>query len=406
MPLIWFDSRRPMSKKSGKSEAGSATSLSEGPDQGKGMTDSACDLGYQSMSCSTATDISKSTCSFLDSGLIEEEPHAESESAMSKVKFDSGYCADVAGEASDKRVQIQAKLLHTPLSFKDIYRQNRDGDTLLHVACMEGWADVVWNFIRETPHPDLLDIKNDAGQASLHIAVRCGHRHIVRFLVVSGATIDARDEAGCTPLHLACRAGSWPLVQEFLSPITQEVDFLRLKYKVEVQNSKSQIEQLLLQRTYAGDTPFHLAVCSGSRELVEHLLVLTPDPNAQERYEGNTALHQACRMQREDLAELLLRSGRMHINAQNYAHQTALHSTWPLYRAQPHSKALLRIVMLLREHGGQPLQDPGSEDEDSYEEEDEEDEDEEEDEERNEEGAEDRPFRIITLLVNDTAHSA
>lgn len=362
------------------------------------MSDSVSDLGYQSMSCSTATDISKSTCSFLDSGVIEEEPYEEG-SGDAK----SGYSAGAAAEVGEQKGSVQTRLLHTTLPLKDIYTQDKEGDTLLHIACMEGWTALVCKFIRQTPHPDLLDIRNEAGQAPLHVAVLCNHRHVVRLLVVAGATIDMRDSRGCTPLHLACRSGSLPLVQEFLQPITQEeVDFLRLKYNVVVQNTKSEIDQLLLQRTYAGDTALHLAVRSGSRDLVEHLLMRTPDPNAQERYEGNTALHLACRFQRVDLAELLIKSGRMQINAVNYARQTPLRSTWPLYRAQPQSKALFRLVMLLRDYGGLPTNDPGSEDEDYYEEEEEDDGEEQEDNEEFESNG----FRIITLLVNDTIQNA
>lgn len=62
----------------------------------------------------------------------------------------------------------------------------------------------------------------------------------------------------------------------------KEVEFLKLRYQVAVDNGSLDVGRLLLQRTYAGDTALHLAVRSGSRALVEKLLQEhTADPNVR-----------------------------------------------------------------------------------------------------------------------------
>ncbi|CAN7938643.1 unnamed protein product, partial [Ixodes hexagonus] len=358
----------------------------------KSLTDSVEDPGYISMSGSiaTETDISKSTCSMMDSGLIEEDPpehphdhhhhrsqHPSSadDKMASSTKLDSGYI-------DAKLPGWELRLLETTLMPREIYAQDDDGDTLLHVACMEGWTQLLCKLLVHTPNPDLLDLRNDLGQTALHVAALCGHFHEARLLLVAGATVDARDHAGCTPLHVACRRGDLRVASDLLSPVTQkEADFLKLRYPVAVDNGPLDVGRLLLQRTYAGDTALHLAVRSGSKALVEELLRHTADPNIRERYCGATPLHLACRLERPDLVECLLATGRVRVNAEDYGRRTALGRAWDAHRSCPSSKALLRLVLLLRDHGGRPTRDPGSEDDDSEEEEGDSQEEEEEEEE-------------------------
>lgn len=362
----------------------SSSTRFEGMDR-KSLTDSVEDPGYMSMSGSIATesDISKSTCSMMDSGLIEEEPPHHSHHHHQQQQQHQGHPSSSEGKvASSSKLDSgyieaeppswESRLLQAPLTPKEIYAQDDDGDTLLHIACMEGWKQLLFKLIQSTPKPDLLDLRNDLGQTALHVASLCGRFDEARFLLVAGATVDARDRAGCTPLHVACKRGDLRVASDLLSPVTQkEVDFLKLRYQVAVDNGSLDVGRLLLQRTYAGDTALHLAVRSGSRALVERLLQEhTADPNVQEHYCGATPLHLACRLERPDLAECLLATGRVEVNAEDYGRRTALGRAWDAHRNCPSSKALLRLVLVLRKHGGRPLQDPGSEDSDSDSEED------------------------------------
>lgn len=129
------------------------------------------------MSCSTVTDpdiFSKSTCSgMLDSGLLEEEqPHhsgeVKGEASSSATKLDSGYIEpSPSALLSPEPPDWESQLLGRKLGVREMYAQDDDGDTLLHVAVMEGWTRLLLHIIRETPHPDLLDIQNDLGRVSV-----------------------------------------------------------------------------------------------------------------------------------------------------------------------------------------------------------------------------------------------
>lgn len=356
----------------------------------KSLTDSGYDAGYTSMSCSTVTDpdISKSTCSMLDSGLLEEDVHSHHQqqhsgevkgATLSSTKLDSGYIepgssALLSADAPD----WESQLLCRKLGVREMYAQDDDGDTLLHVAVMEGWTSLLLHIIRETPHPDLLDIQNDFGRTALHLAAFCGRHHEARLLVVAGATVDVVDDAGRTPLHVAAQRGDFRVARDLLTDVTQEeAGFLQPRYGVcPARRDPARTSALVSQRTLTGDTALHLAIGSGCLDLVELLLHHAPDPNVRERYCGATPLHLACRLGRPDLADLLLRSGRVEVNATDYGRRTPLRHVWDLHRGEPRSKELLRLVLLLRDHGGTPVVDPGSEDEseDSSEEEEEEEE--------------------------------
>lgn len=342
-------------------------------DERKSLTDSGYDAGYTSMSCSTATDpdiISKLTCSMLDSGVLDEEAHHSGDLKMaSATKLDSGYI-EPSSSALLLEEDCETQLLGRKLSVREMYAQDDDGDTLLHIAVVKGWTRLLVRVIRETPHPDLLDIPNDYGQTALHVAALCSRHHEARLLVVAGATVDARDDAGQTPLHIACRRGDCRVASDLLADVTEEeTDFLQTRYGLRPGcRDSTRSAALVSQRTLTGDTALHLAVSSGSLDLVELLLRHVPDPNVRERYCGATPLHLACRLGRPDLADVLLRSGRVDVNATDYGRRTALRHLWDAQRQNPRSKDLLRLVLLLRDHGGTPIVDPGSEDEDDSEE--------------------------------------
>lgn len=54
---------------------------------------------------------------------------------------------------------------------------------------MYGCIDVVGALIRMTPHPCLLNVRNDDGETPLHLAVESSHPEIVRLLIMAGAEV-------------------------------------------------------------------------------------------------------------------------------------------------------------------------------------------------------------------------
>uniref|UniRef100_A0A023G019 Putative cactus n=1 Tax=Amblyomma parvum TaxID=251391 RepID=A0A023G019_AMBPA len=380
----------------------------------RSLMDSGYDAGYTSMSCSTATepDITKSTCSMLDSGLLEEEAYHSGDIKLGEAyhsgdiklgsvstRLDSGYI-EPSTSALSVETDIETRLLERKLGVQRMYAPDEDGDTLLHVAVIEGWTRLLLRIIRETPHPDLLDVRNDFGQTALHLAALTGRHHEARLLVVAGATVDIRDDAGRTPLHVACSRGDVRVARDLLADVTEP------QYDVRPgEHDASHTASLVSQRTLNGDTALHLAICSGSLDLVELLLHHVPDPNVRERYCGATPLHLACRLHRPDLAEALLRTGRVDVNATDYGRRTALRHLWDSHRQNPRSKDLLRLVLLLRNHNGMPIVDPGSEDEDESEDSSEDDDEDEEEEEVVRAVANAIDSRLGSVRVNDVGAS-
>lgn len=75
-------------------------------------------------------------------------------------------------------------------------------------------------------------------QTPLHLAVLTKKAHIVRRLVVAGATLDIQDHGGNIPLHIACRSGDLDCVQALLTPITEsEIEEATCSYQIVIHES-------------------------------------------------------------------------------------------------------------------------------------------------------------------------
>ena len=168
-------------------------------------------------------------------------------------------------------------------------------------------------------------------RSALHTAVECGQRDMARFLLDSGAEVDARSDLG-TPLHLAA-SGKDPHMVKLL-----------LDRGADVHARGGE---------YSQDTPLH-AACgprpgSGDdrtispewKEMVEVLLSRGADPNTAGDA-GRTPLHVALDWKLYDLVPLLLKHGA-DVNRKDARGVTPLRMArrWGTPR---------RIAKMLREH--------------------------------------------------------
>lgn len=88
----------------------------------------------------------------------------------------------------------------------------------LHLAIIKPDPSLAIRIIEIGQFTDRLDIQNDHQQTPLHLAVITDQPHLVRALVVSGASLMARDKHGNTPLHLACKLAHAQCVERLTAP--------------------------------------------------------------------------------------------------------------------------------------------------------------------------------------------
>lgn len=253
--------------------------------------------------------------SHCDSGIIED-----SDRKRESMHIDSGLCLTGELSLSEKisKLNLEAGLndlnnpkLQPPVESKtaldDIpwniyFEQDEDGDTHLHTAIVQGFAEVALALIRAAPHPRFLDTANDAAQTPLHLAVETAQYPVVRWLIIAGARPSPRDSQGDSPLHIAARLGDVNCVKAILEPVLpKHRDALALGYPAYLYE-KAKLDQW----NYLGQTCLHTAAMYGHLEVLKELVAFGGDVNAREGLEGYTPLHYAVQRRDEKTVKFLL----------------------------------------------------------------------------------------------------
>ncbi|XP_063974602.1 NF-kappa-B inhibitor cactus-like [Diachasmimorpha longicaudata] len=199
------------------------------------------------------------------------------------------------------------------------YIQDQDGDTQLHIAIIQGFLEAAaFSLIKMVPHPCLLDIVNDDGQAPLHLAVLTKQSRIVRRLILGGANPSLRDSRGNTALHLACATSDLAAARALTDPVASiERNYLGSHKKIPA------LPQNLEQLNYQGETCLHIAAAKNHVDLVRLLLRLGADLEAREGLSGKTVLHIAIENGCHQVVSFLLKECRPCLDTPNYAGLTA-----------------------------------------------------------------------------------
>ena len=214
------------------------------------------------------------------------------------------------------------------------------GDTLLHLACQNGWLDYVKLIVNENGYDP--EVKDCGHQTPLHYTCRYGHLQIVRFLIRDhncDVAVATRDY--WTPLHYACRYGHLSIVEDIFDipgvmseKQLQYVDceynedgFQSLVYPADQQKNNSEsiktISTLLQIAHRFGQIHclcdklsnhqylrLFLFCCKhGLLEIVTHL---KSDVLNQTDTLGRSGLHYACQEGHIHIAEYLVKKMRLH----------------------------------------------------------------------------------------------
>ncbi|XP_052792438.1 NF-kappa-B inhibitor cactus-like [Mya arenaria] len=225
----------------------------------------------------------------------------------------------------------------------DIYAQDDDGDTRLHVAVLDQDADLISLLIRSSPHLSWISQQNFLFQSPLHLAVITSHIGAARMLVCAGASWTVHDVNGNTPLHIACRDGHLEMAKTLLQPVNIKETMVHFQNK--------RIPQELSVRNYDGLTCAHLAANRGHVALVQLLVIRGAEVNVGEGKTGRTCLHNACIIGDVAMVRALLQIKTCDINARAYDGRTP----FDLARARGHED----VCMLLAAQGAILKEDSG-----------------------------------------------
>ncbi|XP_039561336.1 NF-kappa-B inhibitor alpha [Passer montanus] len=186
-----------------------------------------------------------------------------------------------------------------------------DGDTFLHLAIIHEEKALSLEVIQQAAGDRaFLNFQNNLSQTPLHLAVITDQPEIAEHLLKAGCDLEIRDFRGNTPLHIACQQGSLRSV----SVLTQYCQPHHLLAVLQAAN-------------YNGHTCLHLASIQGYLAIVEYLLSLGADVNAQEPCNGRTALHLAVDLQNSELVSLLVKHGA-DVNKVTYQGYSPYQLTW------------------------------------------------------------------------------
>ena len=139
--------------------------------------------------------------------------------------------------------------------------------------------------------PDLVRTTDSHGLSLLHVAAESGDVEVARLLVEKGADVEQGARGRETPLHVAALLGALPTVNLLLDnganlEARDRRDRTPLDFAVSVLGNEETVRQLILKgaevnvRDDEGDSPLHVAVCSGSGEAVRLLLAAGADVRA------------------------------------------------------------------------------------------------------------------------------
>lgn len=186
---------------------------------------------------------------------------------------------------------------------------SEDGDTYLHLAIIHELQDMAMKIIDMSINDPFLNQQNYQRQTALHLAVVTEQPKVVEHLLKAGSDPTLVDNNGNTPLHMACRLGSLTC------------------FSLLTQNCQDQLPAILQIPNYCGQKCLHVVAIHGYLSLVENLISLGADINAQEQCNGRTVLHLAVDLQNRELVKLLIIKGA-DVNSLSYGGHTAYHLTY------------------------------------------------------------------------------
>ncbi|CAB0030052.1 unnamed protein product [Trichogramma brassicae] len=249
--------------------------------------------------------------------------------------------------------------------------QDDEGSAPLHLAVRRGHARALELLLRRGADPNVIDAR---GATPLHRVCEDRHELAELFFALCDlarepAQINVRDNEGNAPLHLALRKASRETMELLLrrgadpnlanaqgeTPLLQIVRENREVDLIETLLEFSDDEYRPVRmndRDREGNSPLHLALlrddCNKWRKVVELLLRGGADPNLTNE-EGQTPLHFLCKRHRHyhDLLKIMFDryDGPVRVNARDGRGNTALHMAAAAASTDSSSRDLIEFLL-------------------------------------------------------------
>ncbi|XP_013399271.1 NF-kappa-B inhibitor cactus [Lingula anatina] len=242
----------------------------------------------------------------------EQDRGSERKSDSDRIDSDQGFTEDNDTPFAPANGQLTQQQI-------DLYSQDEDGDTQLHVALIQMVEYVALQIIDLAPYFKWVNIQNNLGQAPLHLAAITKQPVVIRRLMCAGASVEQRDRHGNTALHIACREGHIEGVRMLTTPVTHR-EVSQNTYQVPYQK----IPQDLNARNYNGMSCLHLAAERGHVGVVDYLVKLGADVNIEDGKSGRNILHHAVENHNVELIYYLLQHTDINLEAKTFDFKSAL----------------------------------------------------------------------------------
>ncbi len=175
----------------------------------------------------------------------------------------------------------------------------------------------------------LLELKDEAGNTPLHIAIENNKNDIVLYLIKSGSDVNSKSNKGETPIHVAARVGNTEIITILVSngalinvvdasnytPLTNAV---RFKYfetvKILVENGAN-----INQKGMWNWLPIQLAAEFDQKEIVNYLIEKGSEIPVEPGYDSYQILNASCSKGLTKLFDNLLEKG-FNLQSNKYTH--------------------------------------------------------------------------------------
>lgn len=192
--------------------------------------------------------------------------------------------------------------------------QDKDGDSILHIAICYGNEDLALKIISCISWASM-NAQNNLGQTPIFLAVCLKMTRVIRKLIDIGADLTSADMNGNTILHVAAESGINISLKEIFT-MTNCRDF---------ENFSLTLQSLLGVKNYEGFTAFHLAARNKKLDTISLLLQVGDEVNAMDLKAGFTALHHLVETGDVGLVQDFISMCNPDLDAVSYSGITPLH---------------------------------------------------------------------------------